>query len=347
MRIKVGFVENDRIYMERLVAALNRFYSDKLEIYSYTDVETANENVENQRLDIVIVDEKLEVKEFRNCCTALFVGASDIDRLEGKKAICKFQKVELIYKDILSVYSEYSQRITKRKQTGELAEVITFTSPIGGCGTTSVAAAFAINCALNNKSAIYLNMETIDSTDIVFSGDSKYTFTDVVYAVKSKRANISMKLESCAVTDAARVDFFAPPTNPMDAHELNEEDIETLISELRTLGLYDYIVVDSGFSISKNYKKLMECSNKKVFVVGNDEKTLHKLDKLRTLMTIYMQDENFVGNSYVIVNNIISSGHAPDWSSFNVAARFDKVTGSNYRQIVDLLANSQQFLNLY
>lgn len=113
MKIRVGFIVSDKIYIERLVSTLNRYYSDKLEIYSYTDVKVANESVENQRLDIVIVDETLQVNEYRNCCMAYFVESPDIDKIEGKKAICKFQKVELIYKDILALYSEYSSRNSK------------------------------------------------------------------------------------------------------------------------------------------------------------------------------------------------------------------------------------------
>ena len=150
MKIRVGFIISDKIYIERLVSTLNRYYSDKLEIYSYTDVKVANESVENQRLDIVIVDETLQVNEYRNCCMAYFVESPDIDKIEGKKAICKFQKVELIYKDILALYSEYSSRITKRKRSGELAEVITFTSPACGSGVTSMAAAFALNCYIES-----------------------------------------------------------------------------------------------------------------------------------------------------------------------------------------------------
>ena len=38
MKIRVGFIVSDKIYIERLVSTLNRYYSDKLEIYSYTDV---------------------------------------------------------------------------------------------------------------------------------------------------------------------------------------------------------------------------------------------------------------------------------------------------------------------
>ncbi len=92
MKIRVGFIISDKIYIERLVSTLNRYYSDKLEIYSYTDVKVANESVENQRLDIVIVDETLQVNEYRNCCMAYFVESPDIDKIEGKKRYVSSRK---------------------------------------------------------------------------------------------------------------------------------------------------------------------------------------------------------------------------------------------------------------
>jgi MinD-like ATPase involved in chromosome partitioning or flagellar assembly len=347
MRIRVGFVIADKIYVERLVSSLNRSFSDKLEIYSYTDVKVANESIERQRLDLVIVDESLQVNEYRNCGMAYFVNSSDIDKLEGKKAICKFQKVELIYKDILELYSEYSSRVTKRKRSGELAEVITFTSPASGSGVTSIAAAFAINCSLNNKSALYLNMENIPSTDIVFEGEGKYTLTDVVYAVKSRRTNLSLKLESYAITDPVNVDYFSMPKNPMDIHEMNEEDVELLISELKAMGLYDFIVVDAGFNINNAFKRLIECSDKTVLVVNDDERSAHKIDKMNDLMKVFVKEDDFIRKAYFVVNDKENLGAKFDWTTCNVITRTGKATGGSFRKVVEELANNQDFLKLY
>lgn len=345
MKIRVGFIISDKIYIERLVSTLNRYYSDKLEIYSYTDVKVANESVENQRLDIVIVDETLQVNEYRNCCMAYFVESPDIDKIEGKKAICKFQKVELIYKDILALYSEYSSRITKRKRSGELAEVITFTSPACGSGVTSMAAAFALNCSLNNKSALYLSMENIPTTYIIFDGEGKYTLTDVVYAVKSKRSNLSMKLESFAITDSANVDYFAAPKNPMDLHEMNDEDVELLISELKSMGLYDFIVIDADFNITPTFKKIIDCSDKTVIVVNDDERSAHKVDRMNELMKVFVNNEDFIRTASFIINKEEAAKF--DWSTCKVITKSGAVQGTTFRQIVDILANNQEFLKLY
>lgn len=322
MRIKLGFVETDKIYIEKLFVALIMFYSDRLIVYSCIDEGSANNGIEKQKTEIV--------------------------QPEKKRALYIFQKLVFFYTDILVMYLEYTSRIIRRKKNSELAEVITFTSPICGCGTTSVAAAFAINCSLNNKSALYLNLETIPCTEIIFDGEGKYTFTDVVYAVKSKMSDLSMKLESFAVTDSVKVDYFLSPDNCMDLHELNEEDIEILIDELKALGLYDFIVVDLSFTLNDTFKKVLECSDKTVFVTGDNEKDSLKLQKLQELMKVYMQDEDFVSRAYIVINNTIKSRHMLDGSKYNIVAQFEKISDcNNFRQTINQLANNQMFLKLY
>lgn len=60
MRIKLGFVETDKIYIERLIAALIRFYFAGTEIYSYMDIGNANRKIEEQRDDIVPLQQHLQ-----------------------------------------------------------------------------------------------------------------------------------------------------------------------------------------------------------------------------------------------------------------------------------------------
>ena len=210
-----------------------------------------------------------------------------------------------------------------------------------------MAAAFAINCSLNNKSALYVSMENIPSTEIIFNGEGKYNLTDVVYAVKSKRSNLSMKLESFAITDSANVDYFSAPKNPMDIHEMNEEDVEVLISELKTMGLYDFIVIDADFNINRTFKKIIECSDKTVLVVNDDERSAHKVDRMNELMKVYLNNQDFIRTASFIINDKEEGGAKFDWSACKVITKAKPTTGATYRQKIDILANNQDFLKLY
>ncbi|MBE5944459.1 MAG: hypothetical protein E7258_06025 [Lachnospiraceae bacterium] len=344
MRIKLGIVDEDVIYLQKLVSTFGKYYSDKLEIYSYSDVEYAIDKISKQRHDVVLVDSKITSFDVKNCCIAYMVDTSDIDQINGTKAICKFQKTEMIYKDILNLYAEHSALATKKKKVSQDAEIISFASPISGVGNSSVAVAFAINCALNNKSAFYLNLETLPSTSVFMKNDSKYTMSDVIYAVKSKKNNLSMKLESFVSTDSVGFDYYADAENTMDLHELNEEDIETLIKELKIMGLYDYIIVDCNFEVSNKMKKILSMTDKFVCVTNLDEKSEIKMSKARDLLNIYM-GEGFFEKSYVIVNNCTVC--YDDATQYNVIANMEHMETYTARQMAEYMANNQTLTNLY
>ena len=179
-------------------------------------------------------------------------------------------------------------------------------------------------------------MENIPTTDIIFDGEGKYTLTDVVYAVKSKRSNLSMKLESFAITDSANVDYFAAPKNPMDLHEMNDEDVELLISELKSMGLYDFIVIDADFNITPTFKKIIDCSDKTVIVVNDDERSAHKVDRMNELMKVFVNNEDFIRTASFIINKEEAAKF--DWSTCKVITKSGAVQGTTFRQIVDILA---------
>ncbi|MFR7893039.1 MAG: hypothetical protein ACLU38_02080 [Dysosmobacter sp.] len=51
--------------------------------------------------DTFVVESKLP----KRCQLAYFVESADVDSVNDQRAICKFQKADLIYRQILSIYS--------------------------------------------------------------------------------------------------------------------------------------------------------------------------------------------------------------------------------------------------
>ena len=84
-----------------------------------------------------------------------------------------------------------------------------------------------------------------------FSGEGQFDLSDVIYAVKTRRATLPLKLESCVRQDASGVCFYSRPKLALDRMELTSEDLNQLVSELKTLGDYEYIIVDMDFTMDK------------------------------------------------------------------------------------------------
>ena len=107
------------------------------------------------------------------------------------------------------------------KMTEDGSKVITFSSPCGGTGTSSVAAACAVNFAKKGKKVLYFNLEPFGSSDNFFNAEGQFDMSDIIYALKSAKANLALKLESCVKQDSTGVYFFSATKVALDMQELH------------------------------------------------------------------------------------------------------------------------------
>ncbi|MBQ7132702.1 MAG: chromosome partitioning protein ParA [Oscillospiraceae bacterium] len=255
MKIRLAILENDKNYLSRIVSSFGAKYADELEIYSFTDYEVAISTLESSKIDVFISSDIFDIdvaKLPKRCGFAYFVDSADIESIKEQRAICKFQKADLIYKQILSVYSEKAGSISGLKSSDAACKILVFSSPCGGTGTSSLAVACAMRYAARGARTLYLNLEKFGTTDIFFDAQGQFDMSDIVFALKSKKSNLSLKLESSVRQAQSGVYYFAQPKVALDVLELSNEDISQLISELRLTGSYDYIIIDIDFELSKN-----------------------------------------------------------------------------------------------
>ena len=143
MKIKLALLDSDQNYLNRIVTAFNIKYADKLEIYSFTKLESAMAALEPSRIDVLVASDTFVVESSalpKRCQLAYFVESADVDSVNDQRAICKFQKADLIYRQILSIYSEYAGSASGLKLGDDSCKVIAFTSPCGGVGSSTMAA---------------------------------------------------------------------------------------------------------------------------------------------------------------------------------------------------------------
>lgn len=274
MKIKLAILEKDTSYLSRFVNVFSTKYSDKIEIYSFTDLEVALSSLNETKIDVFIASEMYEVSASdipARCGFAYFVDSPDVESLNNQRAICKFQKIDLIYKQILSLYSENAGNSLDLKIDDGSTKVIAFTAPGGGVGTSSMAASCALHFATQGKKVLYLNLERFGSADSFFTAEGQFDMSDVIFAVKSKKANLALKLESSVKIDPRGVHFFSESKSAMDMLELKNEESMNLIKELKISGSYEYIILDVDFMVGKDMLNLYRESNALVWVGDGSE----------------------------------------------------------------------------
>ena len=284
MKIKLAILESDPNYLKRVVPTFNNKYANELEVYSFTDVDAAIACLTEKGINVFLANStfKINFTEIpKKCGFAYMVDSLDIDRIDNHKAICKYQKAEIIYKQILSIYSEQVPNITgiSKVENGAM-KTIAFASPCGGVGTSTVAAACAIFLANNGSRVLYLNADVFGSADMFFSCDGQFDFSDVIYAVKSNKTNRALKLQSTVKQDSSGVYFYSPVKVPLDMMEMQRDDYITLQNELKMLGSYDYVILDMPFPKTIDELKLFEFCNSVVIVSDTSEMSEDKIARV-------------------------------------------------------------------
>ena len=302
MKIKLAILDKDTSYLNRIVSAFSARYADKFEIYSFTDEVVAMDTINNAKIDVLVASDLFDIdvtKLPRRCSFAYFVESADVESVNGQRAICKFQKADLIYRQILSAFSENAGSISGLKFDGESSMIIAFGSVSGGVGGSSMAAACAVHFAAKGHKTLYLNLEKFGAADVFFHGEGQFDMSDIIYALKSKKANLAMKLESCAKQDKTGVHFYSQTKIALDMLELGTEDILRLISEIKISGIYDYIILDLDFGIDKNTLEILKQTHAIVWVGDGEEISNAKIFRAFTALTTMEQ------NADVPVNNRI------------------------------------------
>ena len=311
MRIKLALLDKDQNYLNRIVSVFNTKYSDKLEIYSFTNTENALATLDSARIDVLVASDVFEIDADSlpsRCGFAYFVDSPDISTLNNQHAICKFQKADLIYKQILSVYSENAESVSGLKIGDDSCKVIAFTSPSGGTGSSSMAAACAIHYATQGKKTLYLNFEKFGSSDSFFSAEGQFDMSDIIFALKSKKTNLSMKLESCVKQDLRGVYFYSQPKIALDMFELEADEILHLISEARISGSYSFNILDIDFGIDKKMMKILRQANSIVWTGDGSEISNLKIHRAyNAFLTLEQTAESSLLNRVVLIYNKFSN----------------------------------------
>ena len=351
MKIKLAMLESDSVYLRRVVPMFNSKFAEELEIYSFTDVDAAIACLEQKRIDVFLASNNFKI-DFnlipKQCGFAYLVESLDINSIDGHKAVCKFQKGELIYKQVLSIYSEHMPNITGIAQNENGAmKTIAFCSPCGGVGTSTTAAGCAIALSNAGYRVLYINTEVYGEADNFFSCDGQFDFSDVIFAVKSNKTNRAMKLQSTVKQDATGVRFYSSVKVPLDMMEMKATDYIVLQDELKKIGCYDYVVMDMDFPNVLTEFKFFEHCNSVVVVTDESENSNIKLNKaLRAIQILDSNNEFALQPRMWLLKNKITA-NVLNQNEIRVLGSFPMYQSVSSAQMAKQLSLSDVFKQLF
>jgi len=270
MKIRLAIIDDDESYVRRLVNNLQINYAEKVEPYFFSSFGLFMNFYQDNAVQVILVSESflgMQEQIPENVNFAWLVANNAVQELEGRPAIAKFQKVELFYKSVLNYYADMENKYVLH--SGEKRKCVVFTSAQGGVGVSSLAAAYAVNRARAGQRPFYLNLDTLSRPDLYFQGDGNFSFSEVIYALKTKKGNLVLKLESLVKRDNYGVQFFDTCRNANDMLEIRQEDIALLFDTMGNMEGFDCVVVDMPLDFSTASSTIMEKYADMVIFVGD------------------------------------------------------------------------------
>ena len=351
MQIRLVVGEQDRRYLDRLTMYLEKNYMNKLEIVTFSGPQLLLEYLSRQTADVILIDESFglsagELSQYGNRRLAVLSEKGNGVGTDGVRRIAKYQKTDLLYKDILDIYAEGGVRPAFCKSGSSTGRLTLVTGFSGGTGASTFAAALAKNYALKGQKTLYLNLETTGMSSSFFSGSGAYHFEDVIFALKSQRTDISLKLESAARQDASGVYYFEPCTNAMYMLEMKKEDILKVLDALAAGAGYDSIIVDMDFRLSQEILEIMNRMSRIIVVQDGGETSNSKfLRTMEALRILEQQSEIHVSGAIELLYNRFSSSSSSNEIpniSVPVIGKIPPIKHATGKEIIDYMLTRQE-----
>jgi Mrp family chromosome partitioning ATPase len=340
MKIKLALLDLDKSYIQRFYDAINKYYSNRFEIHAFTNENSLLNFLKLNKMEILLIHESINLNiEHDSRLIIIKLVEKHTEEIElsnslsesslhnERNSLYKYQRISLIYKEILNVYSKVYKTSTYNEKNSSLdnlnskTTVISFMSTGMGSGTSTIASSLALKLAEKDKKTLFLDLQSFATINTIFNAEGKFSMSEIIYAIKSNKENIAARLESAVKMDSSGVFFYDSCENPLEISELKADELIKLLNFFREAGYYEYIVIDINYLINELCLCLLKHSDKVFFVTQNRDEHRTRLDKIIKSIRIraihnnenYMDKVNIIYNKFI--NNILDMNHNEEFEA--------------------------------
>ena len=286
MKIRIVLADTDEKYINHFIRAFKIYYFHEVDIVTFSDLTALKKYISSRAYDILLSVASLLPKEAEGKGMIL-TSEMGIKEINGRPAICKYQKIENLYKGILDAIAEQKSGITYSYETSKESPVIAFTSAAGGVGKTTAALVYTRQLVKKGFQVMYLSLESFSNIDYFLNAEGSSNFSNVLFAVKCGKGNLQMKIESSLKQTYGGVYFFSKPMNPNEIDELDQSEWKEFLDAVRAVGKFHCIVIDLPCANEDTAKKIMPLSDRVLFITDGSDTTTEKTQTLMTCISKY------------------------------------------------------------
>jgi len=341
--IRLAIIDNDKLFLNKVSVYFNSKYGNEMSVNTYSRYDLFEAEQAVRRFDIIWGTRELvglTEKLTKSNNFAYVVDQKNISSIDDVKAICKYQKPDVIYRKMLSIYSELDRAagIIYGPESGSNAKVIVVNGLAGGIGSSAYSAALSQKLTNNGHRVFYLDVSSFGTANVMFNGEGDFGLSDVFYSIKSKKGNIGLKIKSVVKEDRSKVAYFDTWNSPLDFYNIEHSDVFDLITELVKTNNYDYIVFDTKMDFTKEWIEFLNRVSNIILVGDDSDKCKVNSEKMVNIFDLLEKQEvaDLHNRTLVAYNNIINT--VPMQNRFGTISNIKHTSNRDMKNLVGYMS---------
>ena len=311
MSLRIAICVQNKAYAERLKKYWDKNYRDKLEVSVFSDFEYMAEYLKKYSADFVLLEElwKENVESLKECPPYALLTKQEyyVEQKKGAPAsIRMYQRGDELYKEVIREYANSGQvkkevNVSAKKE--KECRTYVFLSAGGGRGASTVSEAFARRCAKQGK-VLKLDLQFCSGMET-----SVKNLDDILFALKSRRYILPLKLEADVRISEDGVATFGICENPIDLLHVSREEMRQLLKAIEESGNYNTIIIDIDGIFGEKEREILCCADRIVCVADESRECANKFQRLyqAILALQQLEKQEIISKLAVFLNRFQSS----------------------------------------
>ena len=282
----IVIVDSDKEFYSKLSS---KFFNDlNIMPMEFSDVKYFLQSKSNKlnNIDILMISEdfisSIKKPDIASYVFVLTKTEKDMKRSDNFYNLYKYRNLIDIFNDVLRVCDI-------NQGTALASKVITFYSPLGNCGKTSLALSAGQIMASQYSKVLYISMETLCSM-YAFMPDIKASDNDLDALIRSHSEEAWSKIRSNIQVNG-NFSYLKPFNEVGSILDLTVQDYGFLIRLIRKKNEFKRIIVDMPSEFNYKLTEILGQSDKVVIVCRQDD---YSVERLKQFTSVIPPDDKFI-----------------------------------------------------
>ncbi len=244
--------------------------------------------IAERAVEAVLVPEALK-EEYPSFIGDIHVGYFTEEPMEEPGELFRYQARRELFRDLEAVLAQEDTAV----------KMVVFTGAESNVGCSAAASAYAAKLASGEKRVLYINMNSLGDDTCIYQGGNPRDLGFLLTELKNG-GDMGAAMASVLNRDTSGVYFYDNAAAPMSLMDVKEEEMTGFFNRLKESGEFQYLVVESSFSLNYGLLAACQCADRVVLLSDGTAACNYRLHKIWEILE--NRNRELCGKSVLLYN---------------------------------------------